>query len=136
MFDKDHASKVLFGNSEAVANLINEAFFQGEALFRPDQFHALPTEAFFLEKKDNKEGRQPSITRDALWRCEDEASPNGYLLFGLEFQSQVDYFMPGRLFIEVALNINAQHREIARKKEAQWGKKGYPSFLSLQSLPV
>ena len=62
MFDKDHASKVLFGNSEAVANLINEAFFQGEALFRPDQFHALPTEA-----SKNYDYSAATLTMDVLY---------------------------------------------------------------------
>ena len=127
MFEKDHAAKVMFGNSEAVANLINEAFFQGEALFRPDQFHPLPTEAFCLPEEVGNGDRQASAVRDALWRCDDGAAPHGYLLFGLEYQSSVDYFMPGRLFIEAALNINEQRREIARRREAQRGRHGHPS---------
>ncbi|MBQ6471250.1 MAG: hypothetical protein IJJ33_04645 [Victivallales bacterium] len=126
MFDKDHAAKVMFGNGEAVANLINEAFFQGDAYFCPEQFHALPTEEFCLGTEGGKGGAKASVVRDALWRCDEGDAPHGYLLFGLEFQSRVDYFMPGRLFLEAALNINARRREIDMKK-TQCGKRKYAS---------
>ncbi|MBQ6473743.1 MAG: hypothetical protein IJJ33_17285 [Victivallales bacterium] len=127
MFDKDHAAKVMFGNSEAVANLINEAFFRGKEYFHPEQFHALPTDSFLIETKNRKGNKRTCTTRDAFWQCDTGDNRHICLLFGLEFQSSVDYFMPGRLFIDAALNIHEQHRRIAMKREAQWGKRGYPS---------
>jgi len=127
MFDKDHAAKVLFGNSEAVANLLNEAFFQGRAFFHPENLHPLPTEAFILEAKDKSGAKQTSATWDALWRYDIGDGSNDCLLIGMEYQSMVNYFMHGRLFLEAALNISTQQREIDMERQVQWGSKGYSS---------
>ena len=127
MFDKDHAAKVLFGNTEAVANLVNEAFCQGRECFRPEQFHALPTEAFCLKTEGKSNTQLARATMDAFWRYELGKEPHRSLFIGLEFQATVNYFMPGRLFLNAALNINAQHREIDMMRKAQWGKRGYSS---------
>ena len=127
MHDKDHAAKVLFGNSEAVANLVNEAFFQGDNFFLPEHFHPLPAEAFMLEAEHGKGARPAGIVADALWQYDTGSGSHDKLLIIMEFQSKVNYFMPGRLFVEAALNINAQRREIDMKREAEWGRRGYAS---------
>jgi len=133
MFDKDHAAKIVFGNREAVANLLNEAFFQGRVFFLPENLHAMPTEEFILDSGDKGGGNQGSATWDALWRYDLGTDPVESLVIGMEFQSKVDYFMHGRLFVKAALNINAQHRVTDMERQVEGSRKGYASseeFLS------
>ena len=51
----------------------------------------------------------PSATWDALWRYDLGTGADESLVIGMEFQSKVDYFMHGRLFVKAALNMMGLH---------------------------
>ncbi len=111
----DTATREYINDSQVFADVFNYYAFGGKKVVEPSNLEELDTSA--LLTVFGKDGDEEIIQRyrDALKIATLMADDNAaYVIFGIEAQTHIDYGMPIRTFLYVALQYDSQARKIKR----------------------
>lgn len=110
MAKKDIIVKEYLKNTVHFCDFMNGVLFDGEEFLTPEKFTDLPTELQLVRKTEDGH-HQPEVLHRFCDLAKRYDMGNESVIFVMENQTEVDFSMPLRVFVEDALMYNGQCRQ-------------------------